>query len=184
MTRRAWVKRDGAYAPSRLTWRRGCAGRPSEANPAPAALTSTTAGHLRWLVHRRARCIHCPENLQVRHLSGVLRVRGEQVCQASVGPVLDPCPGGARGTRTPDPVLAKHVLFQLSYSPARRAPRVPAAGERSGRRSPGAARRAPVRVGAPPEPLPQACQPCLPPPRSRSRRPSPARYQQEARETR
>src|SRR5882724_3862252 len=26
-------------------------------------------------------------------------------------------PGGARGTRTPDPLLAKQVLFQLSYSP-------------------------------------------------------------------
>jgi hypothetical protein len=24
---------------------------------------------------------------------------------------------GARGTRTPDPLLAKQVLFQLSYSP-------------------------------------------------------------------
>src|SRR5436305_14545393 len=29
-------------------------------------------------------------------------------------------PGGAKGTRTPDPLLAKQVLFQLSYSPARR----------------------------------------------------------------
>jgi hypothetical protein len=28
--------------------------------------------------------------------------------------------GGAKGTRTPDPLLAKQVLFQLSYSPARR----------------------------------------------------------------
>jgi hypothetical protein len=26
-------------------------------------------------------------------------------------------PGGAKGTRTPDPLLAKQVLFQLSYSP-------------------------------------------------------------------
>jgi hypothetical protein len=32
--------------------------------------------------------------------------------------------GGAKGTRTPDPLLAKQVLFQLSYSP-KRAPRVP-----------------------------------------------------------
>src|SRR5215469_18732377 len=29
-------------------------------------------------------------------------------------------PGGARGTRTPDPLLAKQVLFQLSYSPKSR----------------------------------------------------------------
>jgi hypothetical protein len=26
-------------------------------------------------------------------------------------------PGGAKGTRTPDPLLAKQVLYQLSYSP-------------------------------------------------------------------
>jgi hypothetical protein len=32
---------------------------------------------------------------------------------------------GAKGTRTPDPLLAKQVLFQLSYSP-RRAHRLPA----------------------------------------------------------
>ena len=41
---------------------------------------------------------------------------------------------GAKGTRTPDPLLAKQVLFQLSYSPAARLskgirdPRVSAAG--------------------------------------------------------
>jgi hypothetical protein len=29
----------------------------------------------------------------------------------------DKTPGGAKGTRTPDPLLAKQVLFQLSYSP-------------------------------------------------------------------
>ena len=28
--------------------------------------------------------------------------------------------GGAKGTRTPDPLVANQVLFQLSYSPARR----------------------------------------------------------------
>ena len=28
--------------------------------------------------------------------------------------------GGAKGTRTPDPLLAKQVLFQLSYSPGTR----------------------------------------------------------------
>jgi hypothetical protein len=30
---------------------------------------------------------------------------------------LDVFPGGAKGARTPDPLLAKQVLFQLSYSP-------------------------------------------------------------------
>ena len=44
---------------------------------------------------------------------------------------------GAKGTRTPDPLLAKQVLFQLSYSPERGAPRVP--GARPGTRSPAAA---------------------------------------------
>jgi hypothetical protein len=29
----------------------------------------------------------------------------------------DVLPGGAKGARTPDPLLAKQVLFQLSYSP-------------------------------------------------------------------
>ena len=68
---------------------------------------------------------------------------------------------GARGTRTPDPVLAKHVLFQLSYSPARRAPRVPATRGRPGRLSPEGARRAPLPVGAPPGRQPRAVQPRL-----------------------
>jgi hypothetical protein len=31
-------------------------------------------------------------------------------------------PGGAKGTRTPDPLLAKQVLFQLSYSPSEMLP--------------------------------------------------------------
>ena len=29
-------------------------------------------------------------------------------------------PGGAEGTRTPDPLLAKQVLSQLSYGPTRK----------------------------------------------------------------
>ena len=37
------------------------------------------------------------------------------------------CNGGAGGTRTPDPLLAKQVLSQLSYSPVPR-PRCPMAG--------------------------------------------------------
>src|SRR6516165_3488690 len=49
----------------------------------------------------------------------------------------DVVPGGAKGTRTPDPLLAKQVLFQLSYSPECGAPRVP--GARPGTRSPAAA---------------------------------------------
>src|SRR5262249_29190343 len=54
---------------------------------------------------------------------------------------------GAKGTRTPDPVLAKHVLFQLSYSPGYGAPRVP--GARPGTRSPAAAPVAPAPRAAP-----------------------------------
>src|SRR6266545_1172711 len=34
--------------------------------------------------------------------------------------VLSVTPRGAKGTRTPDPLLAKQVLYQLSYSPVRR----------------------------------------------------------------
>jgi hypothetical protein len=34
----------------------------------------------------------------------------------------DVLPGGAKGTRTPDPLLAKQVLFQLSYSPSEMLP--------------------------------------------------------------
>ena len=52
-------------------------------------------------------------------------------------------PGGAKGTRTPDPLLAKQVLFQLSYSPECGAPRVP--GARPGTRSPAAPVVRPVR---------------------------------------
>ena len=36
---------------------------------------------------------------------------------SNTGPDLLQRGSGARGTRTPDPMLAKHVLFQLSYSP-------------------------------------------------------------------
>ena len=36
-------------------------------------------------------------------------------------------PGGAKGTRTPDPLLAKQVLFQLSYSPRKPQVRRPSA---------------------------------------------------------
>src|SRR6516165_1746776 len=59
----------------------------------------------------------------------------------------DVVPGGAKGTRTPDPVLAKHVLFQLSYSPECGAPRVP--GARPGMRSPAAAPVVPAGAARP-----------------------------------
>jgi hypothetical protein len=114
-----------------------------------------------------------------KHLEGPTRaMRAEPVLRASDLAGYQELGSGARGTRTPDPVLAKHVLFQLSYSPARRAPRVPAAEARSGRRSPGAARRTPLPADAPPGPPPQALQP-LPrttPPRSLPRQLLPPRY--------
>jgi hypothetical protein len=34
------------------------------------------------------------------------------------------CGSGAKGTRTPDPLLAKQVLFQLSYSPSASVPSI------------------------------------------------------------
>jgi hypothetical protein len=37
---------------------------------------------------------------------------------AETGPDLAISDGGAKGTRTPGPLLAKQVLFQLSYSPS------------------------------------------------------------------
>jgi hypothetical protein len=39
----------------------------------------------------------------------------KRCCQTA--PDLELFGGGAKGTRTPDPLLAKQVLFQLSYSP-------------------------------------------------------------------
>jgi hypothetical protein len=42
-----------------------------------------------------------------------VRVRQTTISRSRYGVDL----GGARGTRTPDPLLAKQVLFQLSYSP-------------------------------------------------------------------
>ena len=111
-------------------------------------------------------------------------LRGEPVLRAADLVRHQELGSGARGTRTPDPVLAKHVLFQLSYSPARRAPRVPAAGERSGRRSPGAVRRAPLRAGAPPGLRHQARQPRTPLPRSLPSPPPLARRRPGARGTR
>jgi len=54
--------------------------------------------------------------------------------------------GGAKGTRTPDPLLAKQVLFQLSYSP--RKPQVTRLiGDLSSHRQPGVPRdRQPIRI--------------------------------------
>ena len=43
--------------------------------------------------------------------------RVEPVLQASDLARYQESGSGARGTRTPDPLLAKQVLFQLSYSP-------------------------------------------------------------------
>jgi hypothetical protein len=57
---------------------------------------------------------------------------------------------GAKGTRTPDPLLAKQVLFQLSYSPARR----PYQGTRSAAPSGGAAAGGAATLGGDPGPNP------------------------------
>ena len=123
-----------------------------------------------------------------KHPEGPTRAtRVEPVLRASDLAIYQDPGSGARGTRTPDPVLAKHVLFQLSYSPARRAPRVPAASGRPGRRSPEGARRAPLPAGARPGRQLRALQP--PPlrwmaPRSLPRQPLPARHRPKARGTR
>jgi integrase len=95
-------------------------------------------------------------------------IRVEPVLRASELAKYQESGSGARGTRTPDPVLAKHVLFQLSYSPARRAPRVPAARGRPGAARPAAAPVAPgpARRGHAP--------PRLPRPRPALARPAPS----------
>ena len=49
-----------------------------------------------------------------------LGIRGEPELTASDLARYLESGSGAKGTRTPDPLLAKQVLFQLSYSPARR----------------------------------------------------------------
>ena len=59
-----------------------------------------------------------------------LAIRGEPELTASDLARYQESESGAKGTRTPDPLLAKQVLFQLSYSPARRRYK----GTRSGRR--------------------------------------------------
>ena len=58
-----------------------------------------------------------------------LGIRGEPELTASDLARYQKSESGAKGTRTPDPLLAKQVLFQLSYSPARRRYK----GTRSGR---------------------------------------------------
>ncbi len=52
-----------------------------------------------------------------------LAIRGEPELTASDLARYLKSGSGAKGTRTPDPLLAKQVLFQLSYSPARRLPK-------------------------------------------------------------
>ncbi len=50
----------------------------------------------------------------------ILAIRGELELTASDLARYQESESGAKGTRTPDPLLAKQVLFQLSYSPAQR----------------------------------------------------------------
>ena len=53
------------------------------------------------------------------------RASGPEVFVSSGGPEIFGCVGGGGGgdeeTRTPDPLLAKETLYQLSYVPERRA---------------------------------------------------------------
>src|SRR5262249_41554994 len=69
---------------------------------------------------------------------------------------------GAKGTRTPGLLVANQALFQLSYSPACGAPRVPVA--RPGTRSPAAAVVVPVHAPRPPPGRLQSPHPPRPPP--------------------
>jgi hypothetical protein len=85
------------------------------------------------------------------------------LCCCSPGPAvrITLLTSGAKGTRTPDPLLAKQVLFQLSYSPVPRRFSSPASRRYKGTRSPPTQRapqqRALIR-GAAPAKQPQAAQ--------------------------
>ena len=78
-----------------------------------------------------------------------LAIRGEPELTASDLARYLESGSGAKGTRTPDPLVANQVLFQLSYSPARRRYKV----TRSGRPVRGAAPAAPPQVACPPAPV-------------------------------
>jgi Phage integrase family len=56
-------------------------------------------------------------DLLSRDGEGVLLMSEMDVSRCIQGLPAQETPGGAKGTRTPDPLLAKQVLFQLSYSP-------------------------------------------------------------------
>jgi integrase len=61
-----------------------------------------------------------PPNRPRRPSRATLAIRGEPELTASDLARYLKSGSGAKGTRTPDPLLAKQVLFQLSYSPAPR----------------------------------------------------------------
>ena len=61
-----------------------------------------------------------PPNRSRRPARATLAIKGEPELTASDLARYQYLESGAKGTRTPDPLLAKQVLFQLSYSPAPR----------------------------------------------------------------
>ena len=66
-----------------------------------------------------------PPNRPRRPARPTLAIRGEPELTASDLARYLKTESGAKGTRTPDPLLAKQVLFQLSYSPATAVPGYP-----------------------------------------------------------
>src|SRR6202044_3038652 len=86
-----------------------------------------------------------PPNRSRRPARATLAIKGEPELTASDLARYQYLESGAKGTRTPDPLLAKQVLFQLSYSPAPRRFK----GTRSAPARRAAELRLSVRGGAP-----------------------------------
>ena len=75
-----------------------------------------------------------PPNRPRRPARATLAIRGEPELTASDLARYLESGSGAKGTRTPDPLLAKQVLFQLSYSPAPRRFKYPVTAAQQGAR--------------------------------------------------
>ena len=112
-----------------------------------------------------------PPNRPRRPARATLAMRGEPELTASDLARYQESGSGAKGTRTPDPLVANQVLFQLSYSPARRRYK----GTRSAHPVRGAAPAAPPQVACPPALVLPAHEPAAPhhPERPDPERPDP-----------
>ena len=98
---------DELLAPLRAT------AQPSASQAAPGE----TSRHQTSPGDREKMISQIPPNRPRRPARVTLAIRGEPELTASDLVRYQKSGSGAKGTRTPDPLLAKQVLFQLSYSP-------------------------------------------------------------------